>query len=952
MQINRAKRRLLGIFEMQILKRWFSLLLLAIAGLRLVSTSSLTPVGPTSWGAIYGHSYCMLETTLYVIGGARIVGKSARVLTGEVWSSTEYPYNVGTLVNPAMEMGARYFGDTIVVRSGESISMLYLGGSDGVYSLGGVFLSYVGTAWSFLGNPGWGPREQFATFNCLASNCGSYTHMLIGGQKQAPEPDPPFVYYGDVWASIDNGVSWTQIVSTSALPPRYGFSLISTIKGDDTVVYVAGGSNNQFVFSDVWTSSTASMFQSWTQIAVAGTPAGRIGALAFINLDNTIHMIGGTVRELSPLVYNTHDQSSWDGSMWCKPDSTNPLFTQVNNISAVAFAGFVRFGNQILFSGGLMDNALPSDQAYVFDDAKLDCNTNQLQWIYNSSEVPPYTRVCGHTAVYMKEVLYIFGGSTDCTPQGVISDVWNYTLTQGWRRVTHSGTVFTSRYLHGSVYFQGTDCVYIFGGSNGTDSYLADLVQFCNGVFQKITMTIPYEADAGFGYTLNANRIYLVGGMVHNNITYVSIAPFTSWTRSVQLPLQYATSNPVPIVQSDGYVWYTGVGTSLRITTSEFNSGIGSWAVVGPSSAPYDPRSGYALAALAGVNATTVVPTFQPDYSGAALFLSGGRPLVDNFFSYAADATAQLVWNLVSPYPLTTVSNSRGEQANFILTKSAFSTIPSGKAVVVTGGLLASTLNTTNILLTYGPNACLSNPCECGGTCIPNPDIVCQCPDGYSGLTCNIKPDVCASSPCQNGGTCTNSCNGFTCECIPGYYGDWCQFDVCSNLPCQNGGSCYHNGTQGIACHCVSPWTGPTCENLMPSSSTGAHVSSSASESSTGQQPSISSSTGSSNSSTPSSSSSSSTGSVQPLSSTGSHQPSSNSSSSSTGSDVQPSSSSSSSSTGSSPLSSTASQNTTVIVVPTVPTPFTTTSITVATSVGSVSIVGVSLSSLIVLIVL
>ena len=35
--------------------------------------------------------------------------------------------------------------------------------------------------------------------------------------------------------------------------------------------------------------------------------------------------------------------------------------------------------------------------------------------------------------------------------------------------------------------------------------------------------------------------------------------------------------------------------------------------------------------------------------------------------------------------------------------------------------------------------------------------------------------DECDSVPCQNGGTCIDSINEFTCDCIPGYTGIYCE---------------------------------------------------------------------------------------------------------------------------------------------------------------------------------
>ena len=43
----------------------------------------------------------------------------------------------------------------------------------------------------------------------------------------------------------------------------------------------------------------------------------------------------------------------------------------------------------------------------------------------------------------------------------------------------------------------------------------------------------------------------------------------------------------------------------------------------------------------------------------------------------------------------------------------------------------------------------------------------------YSNIFIDI--DECVSSPCQNGGSCTDQVNGYTCNCVDGYYGSDCE---------------------------------------------------------------------------------------------------------------------------------------------------------------------------------
>lgn len=59
----------------------------------------------------------------------------------------------------------------------------------------------------------------------------------------------------------------------------------------------------------------------------------------------------------------------------------------------------------------------------------------------------------------------------------------------------------------------------------------------------------------------------------------------------------------------------------------------------------------------------------------------------------------------------------------------------------------------------------------------------------------NCIPDLnyCTNNqPCKNGGLCTNTGESFTCQCPPGFIGEYCEkeLDSCEHSPCHNGGTC------------------------------------------------------------------------------------------------------------------------------------------------------------------
>ena len=90
-------------------------------------------------------------------------------------------------------------------------------------------------------------------------------------------------------------------------------------------------------------------------------------------------------------------------------------------------------------------------------------------------------------------------------------------------------------------------------------------------------------------------------------------------------------------------------------------------------------------------------------------------------------------------------------------------------------------------------NECAGNPCGTGGNCTtPNVgSYECTCDSGYTGGGTNsdcVEIDECSPNPCQNGGTCTDGVDDYACACPNGYSGVSCEIEpTCSEeLPVFN----------------------------------------------------------------------------------------------------------------------------------------------------------------------
>lgn len=129
---------------------------------------------------------------------------------------------------------------------------------------------------------------------------------------------------------------------------------------------------------------------------------------------------------------------------------------------------------------------------------------------------------------------------------------------------------------------------------------------------------------------------------------------------------------------------------------------------------------------------------------------------------------------------------------------------------------------------------CESNPCQNEAACIVGESgAQCLCKKvrvynivfkkflnlvyslkNFSGKFCEFLHDKCSSNPCHNNGTCIPNQKSFTCKCMLGVGGKFCEKDIyneCISNPCTNNGKCldkfgfYH-------CDCPRFWNGINCE--------------------------------------------------------------------------------------------------------------------------------------------
>ncbi|KAI8440547.1 hypothetical protein MSG28_001789 [Choristoneura fumiferana] len=134
--------------------------------------------------------------------------------------------------------------------------------------------------------------------------------------------------------------------------------------------------------------------------------------------------------------------------------------------------------------------------------------------------------------------------------------------------------------------------------------------------------------------------------------------------------------------------------------------------------------------------------------------------------------------------------------------------------------------NLENQLMSMTRDACQSNPCQHGGTCL---SLVsgyhCLCPSNWEGTSCDVDVNECRNFAgtdlgCQNGASCINKPGSYECQCKFGWFGLHCtrKLKDCSggNYEMCGHGTCIPVPTaEGIMCICDQGWTnngtGPVC---------------------------------------------------------------------------------------------------------------------------------------------
>lgn len=270
----------------------------------------------------------LTDGTLVVMGGILVSDGST---PADLYTSAD---EGATWVQADSDTGTGGRSDFPVLVSG---SKIYIGGGGApptnVYSATTSDL----TAWTQeVSNPSWAYRVGHAMV--LAPN-GKV--LVIAGSNADLSPR------NDVWSAATSDLAtWTQETAAASFPGRWRFGCVVS---DGRVIVIGGGdsSGSGAVFDDVWASTDNGA--TWTQTST-GQFTGRMGVGAAVSPDGAIVVVGG--RQLSGpissvLVSTDYGATFTDVTGTSMPARAHPGFVISSAGKAIVIAGVETGSNEV-----------------------------------------------------------------------------------------------------------------------------------------------------------------------------------------------------------------------------------------------------------------------------------------------------------------------------------------------------------------------------------------------------------------------------------------------------------------------------------------------------------------------------------------------------------------------------------------------------------------------------
>jgi uncharacterized delta-60 repeat protein len=228
------------------------------------------------WSARLGHSSVVMPDGSIVLMG----GYSNGGWKNDVWRSADNGAH-WTQQTANAEWSARHTHSSVVMPDG---SIVLMGGRDSNNLYNDVWQSTdYGVHWKQqTANAEWSAR---CTHSSVAMPDGSI--VLMGGMV-----DWSVILKNDVWRSKDNGATWTEMAAGAGWSARGAHS--SVVMPDGSIVLMGGVGNSGGDFkNDVWRSMDNGA--TWTQVTAGAGWTGRAYHTSVVMPDGSIVLTGGYV---------------------------------------------------------------------------------------------------------------------------------------------------------------------------------------------------------------------------------------------------------------------------------------------------------------------------------------------------------------------------------------------------------------------------------------------------------------------------------------------------------------------------------------------------------------------------------------------------------------------------------------------------------------------------------
>lgn len=321
--------------------------------------------------------------------------------------------------------------------------------------------------------------------------------------------------------------TWTQIVS----------SPYPQILNRQTAIYASGSmiifggfgsitSSISYPLNYLWMYDIGS--NSWNLASPYGTPppARQSHSAIYVPNSNSMIVYGGNVYYkvfFGDMFIYSLSNNNWNQLV---PLSSSP--SARSDHSAIYYP----IDNLMLIYGG--------SNGSTFGDLWQYDITNNAWTQLNPSSSPGLRS--SHSAIFHpnSKSMIIYGGYD----AGALGDIWQYYIVNNtWIQIYPSGSTPSARYSHTAIYNPNCDCMFIFGGYDGTNSF-NDLweynivLQSWDQIFPSGSIPLARDAQSAIYSPVSDSMLIYAGynnGAILNDFWRYSFAKFTTQQETTQM---------------------------------------------------------------------------------------------------------------------------------------------------------------------------------------------------------------------------------------------------------------------------------------------------------------------------------------------------------------------------------------------------------------------------------